>query len=497
MADPQTKLPAVVKSNYFMLQVPLNSDEFWLHSDYLTPRPFAKERCFVGKLIGRRVTQLQDTALNWWSLTTSPEFLNSKASRRAALRQGMFPLMCFCFIMDSLNIAVGGITGPKSIQALGTCFVLLVAFHFFRRFPTDRLLPDYIGIVGIAMHILLLLQAVGPQGLDRWIGYVSTLPAVAFFFGWHSTCIFGLQTFLLGYIYCLNPYEVSRYHKFMCPMYTLISLFGALQCEYWLASLVKELGEQSCATQRLLDRTTDGFCTMDAHTGTILCASPSLERSLVCRLNSGAVVGRRLADFVDGADALQLQCMQGLLDAKTLHSAPMLLTFHQLAAPSFLKPLASFDATLIAYAASDTEVQICIKRLGEVRPFKTKKRPMQKHDVPSLLLDVKDNHLHSDSTSLCGSESELWCNISDQGSEASLGNRGPTIVEAPRAGSLSTLSEGSPASNSGPPISAGSEVSFAMSSSGTLAYSADTMPTSDDTRDTPKGAASCGTIISL
>jgi len=481
----------------------------------------------------RRAQTLQDTTFKWWSLTTSPEFLNSKASRRFALRQGMFPTMIFVLIMDSLNIAAGGITGPKSIQALGMCLVLLVVFHFFRRLPTDRLLPDFIGIAGIAVHILFLLQAVGTAGLDRWMGYVSALPALFFVLGWHSTCIFGLQAFLLGYIYGVRASEVSRYHRFMCPMYTLICLFGVLQCEYWLASLVKELGEQSCATQRLLDRTTDGFGTMDAHTGIILSASPSLERSLVCGLNGDAVVGRRLADFVDGADALQLHCMQGLQDARTWHSAPMLLTFNQLAAPSLAKPLASFDATLIAYGASDTEIQICIKRLGEVRPIRTKKSRNQKHAFPTILQGIKENPDHSDSTSLCGSESEGGWDTSDQWSDASLDNGGPTRAEAPHASNLSLLSEDAVPSNSGPLISAGSETSFAMSSSGTLTCSAETMSEdaapsnsgplistgsersfamsssgtltcsaetmsmSDDVPDTPKAAVSCRTLISL
>jgi len=364
----------------------------------------------------------------------------------------MFPCMCATVVADFLNLATGGISGPRAIVAISIALMLLAMFHFLKKFPTDRLLPDFVVMIGVGIHVYFLLESVGSPGLDGWMGYVACMPATLFVLGWHSSCICFFQVYLLAYIYARRMSDVSLYNRYVCPIYSLLCIGGVLLCEYWLARLVQELGEQSRATQRLLDRATDGFGTIDASSGMVLSASPSLANNLLCEFSGNALVGRHLQEFVDTGDAMQLRCLQGLEDARMLDSAPMLLTFNQKAAPTLLKSLASFDATLIAYGASDTRIQICIKRLGELRPVKTQKSRYQTPSCPQMFKSTEDLDFElSDATSISSP-------MSDLGLEATNGCCGG-VHRIHKASSTKTASD----------------ISFTWSITHTLTYSMDSM----------------------
>jgi len=366
-----------------MLSIPLCPDESSIinveddAADNLeiAHKPHGKTICVTATTLAQSA---RDSLLEWWTTVSSSEFLNSKASRRGVMRSLAFPLMCVNIFVDTVNYSHGGIPGTDAITALLLEAVLLVFSFFFRCIPKDWLLPDVGAIIGLGVYAFLLLGSLDTQGLDTWLGYVACMPSALFVFGWHSSCILLYQVILLSWLY-IGPRAtaISPVSRYSCSVYSLFCLSGVLVCEYWLAQLVKDVAHKSDANERLLQRTTDGFGTIDATTGTILSASPSLARSLVCGFNGDALVGRNLADFLDRSDALQLQCLQGLNEGGMLDVQPLLFKFNQLAAPCILKPLASFDAMLIAHASTDTTIEICIKRVGEARPMEATKKSIQ------------------------------------------------------------------------------------------------------------------------
>lgn len=347
------------------------------------------------------------------------------------LRSVLFPALCVNMIMDTCNYLDGGISGTSAHVALLLEILLVFGASVFGRMPQDWLLPELAAIIGICVYVCLLMEAVAPHGFNSWLGYISCMPATFFVLGWHSSCILMFQTLLLSWIYGgPRASEISVVNRYACPLYSLMCMGGVVTCEYWLARLVTDLEEKSKATAQLLDRTTDGFGTLDASKGTILSASPSLAQSLVCSYDSDALVGKQLADFVDRADALQLQTLKQFKGRRALDFPPMLLTFNQLQAPCILKPLASFDATLIAFGASDSEIHICIRSLGELRPARFKSGHHQRAFRHQILEGIREDVVEcfsddTSSTSQClapGSEGSRVCREScktEQQSETS------------------------------------------------------------------------------
>ena len=147
------------------------------------------------------------------------------------------------------------------------------------------------------------------------------------------------------------------------PYFTLIMTGLVLLTEYCLATLVVELQAQLVTTQRLLDHATDGFCTLDS-TNTITDASPQLAKTFGCNQLQGA----SLTGFVEDADKHKVEFNWGLGSFDELNLSPVLATCHR---KSLSGTLEKFDAQIVPYASRDSNLNILIRVLGEVREYET------------------------------------------------------------------------------------------------------------------------------
>lgn len=116
------------------------------------------------------------------------------------------------------------------------------------------------------------------------------------------------------------------------------------------------IGSRAIAS-KLLDQASNGFCAMNTH-GRILHASPELEVTLNTNLE-----GKFLADFLqDGDDQALEQVFRTPVETEPV--GPVLVTF-QAAGEDGLPEL--FDARIVLYSASETEICICVNVVGERR----------------------------------------------------------------------------------------------------------------------------------
>lgn len=178
------------------------------------------------------------------------------------------------------------------------------------------------------------------------------------FLGFHSYSIILFTVALNWALYCYDPTSLAN---------SAVTLVGSLPLvllvEYRIGSVFYDLQQKNQSLSMLLDKATDGFCSVDEGTGIIRSASPQLEKTLGA---PGNLVGRRLFEFVQSSDHISIQAVLNLSpDARKME--PMLLSFAQEQSQVNVDSQVVFDARLIPFTTSDRMLQLCLQVQGEMR----------------------------------------------------------------------------------------------------------------------------------
>jgi len=131
--------------------------------------------------------------------------------------------------------------------------------------------------------------------------------------------------------------------------------------EYCFASLFSELHTQLKTTQLLLDKATNGFCTLDLDMQTITSASPHLSDTLGCT----GLVGRRLTDFVVASDRCRVTFSISDVQTSEADLSPVLVTCSRRASDEPRTQV--FDAQLHPFALIGRQLHIFLQVAGEFR----------------------------------------------------------------------------------------------------------------------------------
>lgn len=304
----------------------------------------------------------------------------------------------------------------QDVVLYGVTALYVVLFLAASRMKVTNLLPD-----------ILIMSAV----FIAEVSYLPTFPSNVFHTGSFGINLLPLDILAMAAlgvhssVLCLYAVTMAIYVKLSSqttlvevvsiPYMMLVCQVVCIAAEYGIASLFSELQVQLATIRRLLDGATDGFCTMDLVTQTMVSASPGLTDTLGC----SCLVGTRLTDFVAANDKEKLAFNIGRDHLGEIDLSPMLVTCHCRSDPGGT-PTGIFDAQIYPYDLCESQLHLFVKVLGEVRKI---------YDGLGL---GAGGHEHGDESTATGQSIEE-CSDFDSMWESS--------SQVPKASGLSTIEE--------------------------------------------------------
>lgn len=283
----------------------------------------------------------------WWSVTVNPDYKASWASRRSLklFLPYIMLQMVVSFELDSpewnqymerplLNFSVVSIT------------LLLWTRH---QIWSDCIMAGF----KVILASMLKIQ----YSTDAIVCFAVWGATSMSFIGCHCLAIF-VYIVLLN---CMQIYGGSLTALQSIVSFAIVPIVFAI--EFRSASAFNDLQQKIKSLEMLLDKATDGFCTVDSSSGIIRSASPGLERTFG---NSGKLIGKRMYDLVHKRDHSAIQAVLQL-PAGVRETTPTLVTCTQ-EENSVISPVRpAFDVKIIPFAESSHIVQICVQVQGEMR----------------------------------------------------------------------------------------------------------------------------------
>ncbi|CAK0829903.1 unnamed protein product [Prorocentrum cordatum] len=300
-----------------------------------------------------------------WAATLTEEYLSSPTSRRRLWKYyGIF--VTWCLIGD----LVFALTIQSNLDYWFWCgfatyyvseYVLAILFV---RLPVTTLKSDALVVIYLFLDqwfsVVLWQQSKDAKFiLERysWPTVVTCKVVLCYAAGLHSLFV-TLYAACFGMFICVLV-SVSCAPEVCCQVFMITIVMTLF--EWLLASYFHEMTEQLRAMQTLLDKATDGYCTVRRQMGTISHVSDSLKLLL-----GGDPRGTHILDAVGSEDRWKVA---RLYDASQWDVAePVLATFTQ-ALGEGQQPL-EFDARLVPYRATGADIHISFQRVGEVRMVK-------------------------------------------------------------------------------------------------------------------------------
>lgn len=281
-----------------------------------------------------------------WRLTTNPLYLSSWWSRRTLWRT-LLPLFgVLKWIHDTL--AYLHEDHERFLIVMGLDIVLCIVCSIAGMLPTHTLWSD-VGIVvmifvyTIVSHMLLLHQT----EMDVICMIVMCIS------GLHWLPVSGFALGVFGHL-TLRSWE-EHIASIGCGIAFVISC--AVGIDYRMAAMWAEMEEQGMALACLLDHASNGFCSVDPVSGTILSASSNLQVTF----GEENLEGTKFADFIEKSDEEKISSLWSNVNG------------NEEVQPSFVtcrihdRPTGSvtFGAKIIPYRLSENSVELCIQVQGD------------------------------------------------------------------------------------------------------------------------------------
>lgn len=185
--------------------------------------------------------------------------------------------------------------------------------------------------------------------------------------GLHVSCLLGMS--LVFSMLAISDPDTPIDDKVTLPWLSVMIVFIFGIYEFNMATLFSDLQGQLHITQSLLDKATDGFCTVDLESGVIESASAQMSSTFACQ----ELVGTHLVNYIDVGDAHKMEELFARAEDLQVQQQAF-VTCHR---PG---PLDTFDATLSPYAISDGCTHIFVRMLGE--PRKSRLEPLKTIHAP-------------------------------------------------------------------------------------------------------------------
>ncbi|CAK0794595.1 unnamed protein product, partial [Prorocentrum cordatum] len=303
-----------------------------------------------------------------WATTLTEEYLSSPVSRRRLWKYYGFGVT-WCLIGDVVY-ALARPSVPECTVADWTWYSI-VAYYvceyalaiLLALLPVTTLKSDSVVLTYLFLELWLSVEIwqqnhEGNYDIEHfpWLAALVCRVVLCHAAGFHSLFVTFYAACCTLYL-CLVSGSSAPEAGCQVGMITIVmSLF-----EWLLALYFHELREQLGAMQTLLDKATDGYCTVKRQVGTISHVSDSLQLLFGADLR-----GTQILDAVGPEDRWKVA---RLCDASQWDVVePVLATFTQ-ALGEGRQPL-EFDARLVPYRATGADVHIGVQRVGEVRMAK-------------------------------------------------------------------------------------------------------------------------------
>eukprot|EP00931_Biecheleriopsis_adriatica_P005864 TRINITY_DN107344_c0_g1_i1.p1 TRINITY_DN107344_c0_g1~~TRINITY_DN107344_c0_g1_i1.p1 ORF type:complete len:569 (+),score=57.55 TRINITY_DN107344_c0_g1_i1:85-1791(+) len=287
----------------------------------------------------------------WKNYVFSEAYMRSGISRRSA----WWWLVPLC----GVGQALGAITISRQVPDAwwGCWYVQVVVFCTYLlmgRMATTTIYPDMIGISISVVYFWDITHSMDSEYTNLVASQCMTILVVTGTMGSHSTCL-ALLSVALSWIVVSDPRTTSD-QKASIPFVMAWVTAGFAVFEYCLASLWTELQLQLKISQLLLDKASDGFCSVDQESGIISYASHGIRATFNCDC-----VGLELARFVQSACQDKVQAM---ITAKGDMQRSALVTLYKM---DKMAPSQEIDAIICPFHSMDGHVFFFIRVQGESR----------------------------------------------------------------------------------------------------------------------------------
>ncbi|CAK0854952.1 unnamed protein product, partial [Prorocentrum cordatum] len=299
-----------------------------------------------------------------WATTLTEEYMSSPISRRRLWKYYGIGVT-WCLIGDIVFALTSSVSDYWFWCDFAAYYVSEYALAIlFVRLPVTTLKSDALVVIYLFL-VFWASVALWQQSNDAksvvvsysWPSALTCKVVMCHAAGLHSLLI-TFYAACSGLLVCVLI-SVSCAPQICCPV-LLITVVMTL-FEWLLASYFHEMSEQLRAMQTLLDKATDGYCTVRRQMGTISHVSDSLQLLL-----GGDPRGTQILDAVVSEDRWKVA---RLYDVSQWDVAePVLATFTQTLGEG-RQPL-EFDARLVPYRATGADIHISFQRVGEVRMAK-------------------------------------------------------------------------------------------------------------------------------
>ncbi|CAK0872186.1 unnamed protein product [Prorocentrum cordatum] len=261
------------------------------------------------------------------------------------------------------DVAYCDIFGQDLSETLGpsdaTDFALAVLLAYL---PLNTPRSDVILIACMISQfwVSFLSPGLGTTGAQFVYGGLVVKVVLCFALGIHSLCVFcfGACSLLMYDFYLeLRLEYTGMLYTMICTVSLITSVFTVL--EWVIASYFNELRERLSSIQKLLDKETDGYCAVNRQTGRIAHMSKSLEHVL-----GEGLLGAQVLELIDDRDRAEVKRLY--TGANPDAAEPALATFAR-RTPSKKRGKVEFDAKLVPYRFTASEVRIRFQVIGELR----------------------------------------------------------------------------------------------------------------------------------
>eukprot|EP00931_Biecheleriopsis_adriatica_P059289 TRINITY_DN35451_c0_g1_i1.p1 TRINITY_DN35451_c0_g1~~TRINITY_DN35451_c0_g1_i1.p1 ORF type:complete len:943 (+),score=179.89 TRINITY_DN35451_c0_g1_i1:45-2873(+) len=295
---------------------------------------------------------------DWWVISTSSAYLESWVSRRRMWSQ-FFTAFGFWTVL--VHVSCACVPGNRHLmpQILGIgLFTCLTITTMGKKLNSSRLRSDVIVATVCLAHIFAVRACFSQVPATELPTAMTEVQCIVFMMtaGFNYAVVAACGA-IVGLVMITTHFCALSCLIFMNVM-ILICLAAGL--DSMTVQMFKDSQEECNAKDRILDGTSDGFCTMDLTSGVILAASQAFNQTF----DAQDMTGARFQDFIEGDDAeIVVNCFAAAHQNR--HLKPCLVTCRALAPDA--ASCVFFEARLVPFSISGVKISFCVAVLGERR----------------------------------------------------------------------------------------------------------------------------------